>query len=59
MTQETENPSAPGQPAQGKRQTPIELYLQEIARNPKLRDMTMAGRSFIIGGVRPQKEPED
>jgi hypothetical protein len=59
MSQETDKPDAPDQPAQGKRKTARELALEEIARNPKWRDATKRGRGFIIGGVRPPKDSAD
>jgi hypothetical protein len=58
MTHETEKPNAPDQSAQEKRKTARELYLDKIAINPRWLDTTMAGRSFIIGGVRPPQKSE-
>ena len=56
MEQETEKPDGQDLPPPGRRPTAREVYQQKIARNPRWRDTTTAGRGFVVGGARPMKE---
>ena len=36
-----------------------ELHQQKIARNPKRRDTSTAGRGYIVGGAKPPEQSVD
>jgi hypothetical protein len=53
---EIEKPDVSDLPPPDGRPTAREVYQQKIARNPKWRHTTKAGRGFIIGGTKPAAE---